>query len=504
MPLPLIENAIAHGDRLALIDEAGAYTYAQVLVASHRVASCLLGDEADLNEARVAFMVPPGFEYVAAQWGIWRGGGIAVPLCLSHPLPEIEYVLDDTGATTLVAHPNFEEKLRPAAEARGLRFVLTTEALSAAVRDLPEVDPARRAMILYTSGTTSKPKGVVTTHANIAAMITSLIEAWGWTEDDHILHVLPLHHTHGIVNVLLCALWAGAVCETLPRFEAQAVWDRFAERPLTLFMAVPTIYGRLIRAWDEASEGEREQWSAACARLRLMVSGSAALPVSVLEKWRSISGHTLLERYGMTEIGMALSNPLEGERRPGFVGLPLPGVTVRLVDEAGEPVEEEGRQGEIQVRGPTIFLEYWNRPEATRQVFRDGWFCTGDICVREDGYFRILGRNSVDIIKTGGYKVSALEIEEVLRTHPAIRECAVVGVEDPEWGERVCAAVVCHEGASLTLDALRAWAKARLALYKVPSRLVLVDDLPRNVMGKVTKPAVRELLQPQVDADERG
>lgn len=502
MPLPLIERALAHGDRLALIDEAGAYTYAQVLAASHRAASCLLGEEADLQEARVAFMAPPGLGYVAMQWGIWRGGGVAVPLCLSHPLPEIEYVLDDTGAAILVAHPDFEAMLRPAAEQRGLRFVLTTEALSAAVRDLPMVDPARRAMILYTSGTTSKPKGVVTTHANLTAMITSLIEAWGWTEDDHILHVLPLHHAHGIVNVLLCALWAGAVCEMLPAFDARAVWDRFAERPLTLFMAVPTIYGRLIRAWDEASEEERERWSAACAWIRLMVSGSAALPVSVLEKWRSISGHTLLERYGMTEIGMALSNPLDGERRPGFVGLPLPGVAVRLVDEESRPIEEEGRQGEIQVHGPTVFLEYWNRPEATRQAFRDGWFCTGDISVKQGGYYRLLGRSSVDIIKTGGYKVSALEIEEALRTHPAIRECAVVGVEDPEWGERVCAAVICRSGKSLALEPLRAWAKARLAPYKVPSRLLLLDDLPRNVMGKVTKPAVKALFRERVGASE--
>ncbi len=501
MTLPIIEKAIAHGDRLALIDEGGAYTYAQVLVASHRVASCLLGAEADLQEARVAFMAPPGLEYVAVQWGVWRAGGIAVPLCLAHPLLEIEYVLDDTGASILVAHPDFEAMLRPAAEERGIRFVLTTEAMDAAARDLPEVDPARRAMILYTSGTTSKPKGVVTTHRNVTAMITSLIEAWGWTEDDHILHVLPLHHAHGIVNVLLCALWAGAVCEMLPKFDAETVWQRFAERPLTLFMAVPTIYGRLIRAWDEASEGTQARWSEACAAMRLMVSGSAALPVSVLAKWQSISGHTLLERYGMTEIGMALSNPLHGERRPGFVGLPLPGMNVRLVDETGRVIDEDGRQGEIEVRGPNIFLEYWNRPDATQQAFRDGWFCTGDISVREDGYYRILGRSSVDIIKTGGYKVSALEIEEMLRTHPALRECAVVGVEDPEWGERVCAAVICRADETLTLDALRAWAKERLAPYKVPSRLQVLDELPRNVMGKVTKPAVKALFI--ATADER-
>lgn len=499
MTLPIIEKAAAHGDRLALIDEEGTYTYGQVLVAAHRAASCLLGEEGDLQEARVAFMAPPGLTYVAAQWGIWRAGGIAVPLCLAHPLPEIEYVLDDTGAAILMAHPDYADRLRPAAKARGIRFVLTTDAMDADVRDLPVIDPARRALILYTSGTTSKPKGVVTTHHNITAMITSLIEAWGWTEDDHILHVLPLHHAHGIINVLLCALWAGAVCEMLPKFDAQAVWQRFVERPLTLFMAVPTIYGRLIRAWDEAAEGTQAQWSAACEAMRLMVSGSAALPVSVLAKWHSISGHTLLERYGMTEIGMALSNPLVGERRPGFVGLPLPGMVVRLVDDVGQPIGEEGPQGEVQVRGPNIFLEYWNRPDATRDAFRDGWFCTGDIAVREDGYYRLLGRSSVDIIKTGGYKVSALEIEEVLRTHPALRECAVVGVEDPEWGERVCAAVVCRAEASLTLETLRPWAKERLALYKVPSRLLVLDELPRNVMGKVTKPAVRELFEERMD-----
>ncbi|MFQ5568326.1 MAG: acyl-CoA synthetase [Rhodothermales bacterium] len=496
-PLPIIERAQVHRERCAIVDGEGAHTYADVLDAAGRVAACLLDGASDLHEARVAFMVPPGMAYVAVQWGIWMAGGIAVPLCLAHPLPEIEYVLDDTTAAIVIVHPDHEARLRPAAEARAIRLVTTVEAVAFPGGALPEVASGRRAMILYTSGTTSKPKGVVTTHANITAMIGSLIEAWAWMEDDHILHVLPLHHTHGIVNVLLCALWAGATCEMMSAFDAQAVWDRFVQRPLTLFMAVPTIYGRLIRAWDEASEEEQQRWSQACARLRLMVSGSAALPVRVLETWKNISGHTLLERYGMTEIGMALSNPLHGERRPGFVGRPLPGVELRLVDEAGRVVEDEEWTGEIQVRGSTVFLEYWGKPEATEHAFRDGWFCTGDMAVKEGGYYRILGRRSVDIIKTGGYKVSALEIEETLRTHPAIRECAVVGVEDPEWGERVCAGVTCVEGASLSLDTLRTWAKQQMALYKVPSRLVVLDALPRNVMGKVTKPAVKMLFQAQ-------
>jgi malonyl-CoA/methylmalonyl-CoA synthetase len=347
-------------------------------------------------------------------------------------------------------------------------------------------------LILYTSGTTSRPKGVVTTHANIAAQVRSLVEAWEWTAEDRILHFLPLHHIHGIINILSCALWSGACCRMLPGFDAEEVWDRLIEDDLTLLMAVPTIYVRLIAGWEAAPPERQRQMSEACRKLRLMVSGSAALPVPVLEKWREISGHTLLERYGMTEIGMGLSNPLRGPRIPGRVGTPLPGVEVRLVDEAGAEVPP-GTPGEIEVRGETVFQEYWNRPEATQAAFRSGWFRTGDVALVEEGTYRILGRSSVDIIKTGGYKVSALEIEEVLLGHPRVSECAVVGVEDPEWGERVCAAVVLRDG-ELALAELRDWGRERLAAYKLPSRLRIVGSLPRNAMGKVTKPEVTTLF----------
>jgi len=223
------------------------------------------------------------------------------------------------------------------------------------------------------------------------------------------------------------------------------------------------------------------------------VSGSAALPVRTLERWRSITGQTLLERYGMTEIGMALSNPLHGNRRPGFVGVPLPRVQVRLVDEAGRDVPP-GTPGEIMVRGGGVFLEYWGRAEETRAAFRDGWFCTGDVAVLEDGAYRILGRSSVDLIKTGGYKVSALEIEEVLRTHPEILECAVVGIADAEWGQRVAAAVEVR-GGSLELEELKDWAKQWLAPYKIPRSLRVVPALPRNAMGKVVKSDVASLFR---------
>ncbi len=493
MNLPLITRTQEYNEKIAIATTDATFTYGDLLHTSGKIATCLLQDAEDLQEQRVAFLIPPGFEYVATQWGIWRAGGIAVPLCMSHPRPELEYVIINSGASIIVAHPNFEGILRSLAQAHNLRFILTSETLQSDVRPLPEVDITRRALILYTSGTTGKPKGVVTTHQNIQAQVTSLITAWEWTSSDRILHVLPLHHIHGIVNVLTCALWAGTECHMLSKFDAETVWNRICDGDLTLFMAVPTIYVKLIAAWENASREQQKSMTAGCAKMRLMVSGSAALPVQVLEKWHTISNHFLLERYGMTEIGMALSNPLHGQRYSGYVGQPLPQVEVRLVDESGELVPA-GIPGEIQVKSPGVFLEYWQNPQATAKAFRDGWFCTGDTAVVENGNYRILGRMSVDIIKTGGYKVSALEIEEVLRSHPDIQECAVVGVADIEWGERVCAALVLEPERQLTLESFRIWAKEQLAVYKIPTRILTLEELPRNAMGKVTKPRVVELF----------
>jgi malonyl-CoA/methylmalonyl-CoA synthetase len=493
MSILLTPRAEQYAERMAIIAEEGSFTYRQLLEASARVASFILNGAEDLQERPVGFLVPPGFHYVAVQWGIWRAGGIAVPLSLFHPRPELEYVIDDTTPAVVVAHPDYSGRVAPIAAARALRFGLSTEALENPAGPLPAVAPERRAMILYTSGTTGKPKGVVTTHANIAAQIISLVQAWGWTGEDRILEVLPLHHIHGIVNVISCALWVGAVCEISPRFDPAKVWERIVRGGLTLFMAVPTIYVKLIDAWEKAAPADRERMSAGCRRMRLMVSGSAALPVPTLERWKEISGHVLLERYGMTEIGMGLSNSLQGQRYPGCVGKPLPGVEARLM-ELGAPAPA-GTPGEIEIRGPAVFLEYWGKPEETKKSFRDGWFLTGDVAVEENGIYRILGRSSVDIIKTGGYKVSALEIEATLLTHPDINEVAVVGVPDPVWGERVVAALVLREGANLDTKSLRAWGKERLATYKVPQDVVILQELPRNAMGKVSKPDLEKIIQ---------
>ena len=480
--------------RPAIVAVDGTFTYPQLDDASHRVASALLDGAPDLGEARVAFHVPPSFAWVAVRQGIWRAGGVAVPLATSHPAAELEFTIRDSEAACVVVHPSSAALLAPIAAAAGARLLTTTDAIAHPdIVPLPNVASAGRAMIVYTSGTTGRPKGAVIRHANVGAQVASLVNAWGWRSDDRMLLVLPMHHIHAILNGLGCALAVHATCEMLPEFDAEVVWDRLASGEITVFTAVPTIYRRLIASWEAATPDVQRARSEGVRRLRLMMSGSAALPVGTLERWREISGHTLLERYGMTELGMVLSNPLHGERRPGFVGVPLPDVDVQIVDEEGIQVFE-GNAGELEVRGRTVFNEYWRRPEETRQAFRRGWFRTGDVAVIEDGYYRLLGRTNVDIIKTGGFKVSALEIEEVLRTHPAIAECAVVGVEDPDWGERVSAAVELRAEARLSCEDLQEWAKERLAPYKVPRALLAVTSLPRNTLGKVVKPEVATLF----------
>lgn len=483
----IVQRALSHGIRTAIVEPDRSYSYSELYEQSNRVARFLLAENGgDLTGARIGFIVPPSFSYVAVQWGIWSAGGIAVPLPVMYPKSELEYIIKDCGISTVIA----DETLRALVPAvRKLYSV--SEADIESDESLPIVERNRPAMILYTSGTTSRPKGVVMTHANIEAQVTMLVRAWGWTENDHTLLVLPLHHVHGLINVLSCALWAGAKCEVLQKFDLAKTWSAFSRGEITVFMAVPTVYAKLIAEWEASPD--RAALSEGCRKARLMVSGSAALPVSTLAKWKEISWHVIMERYGMTETGMTLSNPLKGVRVPGSVGSPLPGVQVTLVDDDGKPVSD-GEQGEIQVKSAGVFKEYWNRPDATSQAFVDDWFRTGDIAVREDGIYRILGRRSVDIIKTGGYKVSALEIEEVLRVHPAVSDCAVVGVQDEVWGQKVCAAIVAK--AKIDPTSLRSWTKERLAPYKVPADFKIVDDLPRNALGKPVKAEVAKMFYP--------
>ncbi|PFX30598.1 Acyl-CoA synthetase family member 3, mitochondrial [Stylophora pistillata] len=476
-------RAREYKDRVAIVDSNGSHSYEHVLHLSQIIGNKILEriGKRDLSGRCVAFLCPNDVSYVASKWAIWRNGGTAVPLCNSHPASMHDYVIQDCNAELVISSSDYAPKLESIAKGQEVDIMFLTDVnqvLASANQMLSSEElttvemteqcwDKRDAMIVYTSGTTGQPKGVLSTHGNLRSQITALVKAWEWTAADYIIHCLPLHHVHGIVNVLLCPLWVGATCHMLPKFKPDKVWDILTgdePRP-SLFMAVPTIYSKLIEHYEKEkwTEQEKERIRFRCEQLRLMVSGSAALPEPVMKRWKEITGHTLLERYGMTEIGMALSNPLHGPRLAGSVGTPLPGTEVRIVTENVDGEKEviaagnehgssvsscnEGREGELQVRGPSVFKCYWNKPDATRETFtEDSWFKTGDTAAYTDRVYSILGRTSVDIIESGGYKISALEVERHLLSHNDIIDCAVLGKPDPVWGERVAAIVTLSPG----------------------------------------------------------
>lgn len=489
----IFSNLAAKSEHVAISADGRSLSYRELNAECARLAS-----EIHVKKgSTVGLLAPSGLEYVLGLLAIWRAGGIAVPLQPAHPLAELHYIIENAGCEIVLAAPALvtsaqglvgPENVHPI----GLETSMTRQEMPAAFT--PEDDDG--ALIIYTSGTTRKPKGVLSTHGVLHAQMSSLIEAWKWSETDRTVNVLPLHHVHGIVNILCCSLAAGAHCEMRPKFDAEEVWNRLASRECTVFMAVPTVYTKLVECAEKAAPAVLARWLSGARSLRLMVSGSAALPVPLFEKWHLMTGHKLLERYGMTEIGMALSNPYQGERRSGRVGQPLPGVDVRLVDDSGAVIETSETPGELQVKGRTVFREYWGLPEITQESFtKEGWFKTGDMSEFDQfGSFRILGRLSQDIIKSGGYKISALEIESVLLEHPAVGEVAVLGLADEKWGERVAAVYVLKADVAVSETELKKFASDRLAHYKVPTLWKKVEVLPRNAMGKVMKPSVRSLF----------
>ena len=499
-PAPLIERLRAHaagGDSVA-IGSAGdggpaALGYGPLWERAQALGQGLRGGRPSLAGEPIAFLIPPGRAYAEALVGVLAAGGMAVPLSPLHTAPELAYIVGNAAPARIVAAPELCERATAAA---GDRLVCTPEEIGTANTSGAGGDVAvtagAPAIMLYTSGTTGRPKGVVLSHGAVAATLASLEVAWRWRPDDRLLHVLPLHHTHGLIVALLGALWAGATATFMP-FEATGVWDRLAD--VTLFMAVPTMYAKLIDAYRAATPERRATWSAGARRLRLCTSGSAALPAPLLRAFEEATGQTILERYGMTEIGMALSNRYDGTRVAGAVGVPLPGVEIDIVGDDEQPVRD-GDAGELRVRTPQLFSGYHGDAGATAASYdAAGRFRTGDTGVRDPqgGVIRLLGRTSVDVLKSGGYKISALEIEAALRDHPAIADVAVIGAPDPTltWGDLVTACVVLRQGASLTLDELKAFARDRLAVYKIPRALRVCAALPRNAMGKVQK---RQLL----------
>uniref|UniRef100_W5KU79 Acyl-CoA synthetase family member 3 n=1 Tax=Astyanax mexicanus TaxID=7994 RepID=W5KU79_ASTMX len=516
---PVFSKALDYGEKVAIIDHSGEHSYSSLYNTSRSLAGhisqALACESGDLQGKRISFLCANDASYTVAQWAAWMCGGMAVPLYRKHPPAELEYIISDSQSSLLLAGQPYGEALEPLAQKLGLPclHLPPTSSLDSLQAAEPPAQPTktlsdwaeRPAMLVYTSGTTGRPKGVLHTHSTLQAMVQGLVSEWGWSRDDVILHTLPLHHVHGIVNKLLCPLWVGATCIMLPDFDAKKVWERLlsSKTPVvSVFMAVPTIYSKLIQHYEQHFTTPRVQdfIRAVCKeKIRLMVSGSAALPQPVLRRWKEITSHVLLERYGMTEIGMALSNPLNGPRIPGAVGTPLPGVEVCIVMNDTTIVRStnketqviaglEGRAGELMVRGSSVFQKYWNRPQETAESFtEDGWFKTGDTATYKDGVYWIMGRTSVDIIKSGGYKISALEVERHLVAHPDITDVAVIGARDATWGQKVVAVVQLQKGKTLTLPELKAWAREHMAPYTIPMDLIVVKDMPRNQMGKVNK-----------------
>ena len=481
--------------KIALVDGSKQFSYAQLNRRIDQFAIGLLAGQNDLNEARIAFLMPASLDYVTTLFGIWRAGGIAIPLNVAAAEAELDHYLNSAGVTQVIANAKYQAPIRALCARLHIKLLSVEDVLNDEPGNLPKIDDNRRAIIVFTSGTTNKPKGVVSTHHTLRAQITTLLKAWAWNENDIIPLFLPLHHIHGIINILCCGLWAGATVHLFARFDIANISRQVAINTYTVFMAVPTIYVKLIQYLDGIEHADAQNICAGFKCMRLNVSGSAACPVKVFEQWQALTGQILLERYGMTEIGMALSNSYRGERRAGYVGLPLSGVTVQLFDEDNKPITGENQAGEIRVKGDNVFLEYWGGLEATQESFIDGWFCSGDIAVVEKGYYRIMGRSSIDIIKSGGYKLSALEIENTLLNHESILEVAVIGVEDEVWGEVVTAFIVLNAGARLEYQDLKTWCDKRMSSYKTPRTIKIVNTLPRNAMGKVIKPKLPALLK---------
>jgi malonyl-CoA/methylmalonyl-CoA synthetase len=489
--------AISSGAPATPLEQA---TFGAVVAQSQRRARALLhvlGRET-LGGERVALLLSPGLDWVVSLFAIVAAGGMAVPLSPLHPPAELAYFVDDADVAAVILGDDLADRRVTFLEVG--RRVLAPSDLDndPSTATLPVRHGSEGALMLYTSGTTGKPKGAVLTDENLATQARLLKLAWGLSPADVLLHALPLHHMHGVAIAFFSAFFAGTRTHFLPRFEANAVWQGLAHA--TIFMGVPTMYHRLLETYEQAGADEQARYRAHAAALRLSTSGSAALPVSLAEGWAKLHGRIPLERFGMTEIGVGASNPLGEGRLAGTVGVPLDTVELRLVDEHFVDVAD-GAPGEILIAGPSVFAGYFRRTEATQASFHGRYFRTGDTAQREpSGAIRILGRTSVDILKSGGYKLSALEIEETLREHPLVTDAAVVGVPDPRWGDRVVAVVVPRlepgtpRAAAPTAEELRAFCKERLAPYKVPRDFLVQGHLPRNALGKVTKTVLRDAV----------
>jgi malonyl-CoA/methylmalonyl-CoA synthetase len=496
-------------ERLCLLFGAERYTYGELARRVTAFAQALRRHGLKPGE-RVALFLENSPAFVIAYLGVQYAHCTVVLVNTQYRQVELDHILTDSGARACVTGAAGAAELVPLLPGLpALQWLITVEppamapppslkvlSFEALVAEPVEPEALRLlpgdiniAVLGYTSGTTGRSKGAMLRQRNLLANIQAVTQAWRWTAEDRLLLTLPLFHTHGLMVGLHGTLYTGASVELRRRFVASEALEALRDdEALTMFFGVPTMYGRLLE--EARRTGIRPR------RLRLWVSGSAPLSPQLFQDIEAEFGQRILERYGMTETIMNTTNPYEGERRPGTVGMPFPGQEARVVDVRTRQSVADGELGEIEVRGPHVFSGYWNRPEATAESFdTDGWFRTGDLGLRDkDGYFHITGR-ARELIISGGFNVYPREVEEVLATHPGVAEVAVLGLPDPDFGEQVVAVVVPAAGQPPPqAQALVDWCKDRLASFKKPRRVELVDALPRNALGKVQKHVLRERL----------
>lgn len=496
----LAERFTSAADRAAVeTDDGRVLTYGELDQASARYAR-FLTELGIPRGARAAVQVEKSLEALLFYLGCLRAGVVYLPLNPAYRRAEVEHFLADARPALVACGPATLDDMRAAGQAHGVAHFYTLDAngagtlRAAAAGTTPEFTTAiaaaeTPAVILYTSGTTGRPKGAIITHRNLTANARALAQTWGWRRDDVLLHALPLYHIHGLFVACHCALLGASKILFLPKFDATRVVALLPRA--TVFMGVPTFYTRLLA--EPSLDVDR------CRRMRLFISGSAPLLVQTFEDFRRRTGHTILERYGMTETGMNTSNPLDGERRPGTVGQALPGVSLRIVDEHEHDVAR-GEIGQLLVRGDNVSPGYWGMPERRADDFTtDGYFRTGDVARMDgDGYVSIVGR-AKDLIISGGLNVYPKEVESYIDRLNGVIESAVIGVPHADFGEAVMAVVVPAAGANLTESAVVQQLKNDIAGFKVPKRVVFVEALPRNAMGKVQKNVLRERYRTTFD-----
>lgn len=479
-------------DELLCTEQDRSYTYSDIDRRSSQFARFLTDLGASPGD-RVSVQVEKSPESLCLYLACLRAGLVFHPLNMGYKSGELDYFLDNAEPAVVICDARSESIIRPIADAKGIDHLLTLNADGGGtLSDTASSSPAdfttlRRekddlAALLYSSGTTGVPKGIMLTHSNLLRNTEALVEAWGFTEADRLLHALPIFHVHGLFVAIGCVLLSGSSMRWLPAYDAQQVIRFLPE--CTVLMGVPTYYTRLLA---------EESFTATTAKnARLFISGSAPLLEETFAEFEQRTGQRILERYGMTETNMNSSNPLDGERRPGTVGPPLPGVEIRICDDAGKVVDT-GEIGNLQVRGPNVFIGYWKMPEKTAEDFTDdGFFNTGDKGqIDADGYVSIVGR-AKDVVITGGLNVYPKEVELFIDDLPGIKESAVIGVPHADFGEAVVAVVVPETGGDVAEAAIIESAKENLANFKVPKRVVVVDELPRNTMAKVQKNVLRE------------